>query len=122
MNVQDAEDYTSSLGYILGGSWQQIHLGNKLGVPKALGLTLREWVEDRLGGYVRLAIPDRREAATELAAEGLSTREVADVLGIDHSTVARDVAHATEPPDDKPRTVAHATAPKCKHCPIHGCP
>jgi hypothetical protein len=34
MNRQDAEEYTLSLGQIIAGSWRQIALAQKLGVPK----------------------------------------------------------------------------------------
>jgi hypothetical protein len=39
-------------------------------VPKALGFTTEQWVNDRLGGYVKMSIAERREAVKELAAEG----------------------------------------------------
>lgn len=60
-------------------------------MPEALGLSTREWVDERLGGYVRLSIPERREAVAELTAEGMSTRGIADILGVGQSTVDRDV-------------------------------
>jgi hypothetical protein len=90
MAPEDAEEFTQSLGQIVGGSWRQIRLADKLMVPKALGLTTRQWVEQRLGGYIRLSIEERREAVVELLEEGLSTREAAEVIGINHSTVVRD--------------------------------
>jgi hypothetical protein len=31
--------------------------GERLGVPASLGIALDEWVQARLGGYVRLSIP-----------------------------------------------------------------
>jgi hypothetical protein len=43
--------------------------GERLGVLASLGITLDEWVQGRLGGYVRLRIPERREAVAELTAE-----------------------------------------------------
>jgi hypothetical protein len=43
--------------------------GERLGVLASLGITLDEWVQGRLGGYVRLSIPERREAVAELTAE-----------------------------------------------------
>jgi len=87
----DAEEYTESLGYILAGGWRQIYLAEKLGVPKALGLSVRDWVEDHLGGYIRLTLPEGREAVAELTALGMSSRRVADVLGVGKSTVDRDL-------------------------------
>lgn len=57
-----------------------------------------EWVEERLGGYVRMSIPERREAVAELTSEGLSNRGAADVLGVAPATVDRDVAASNEAP------------------------
>lgn len=91
MNLGDAEEYTQALGQVVAGGYRQVALGKRLGVPEALGLSVEEWVETRLGGYVRMSIPDRREAVGELTEEGLSTREIGEVLGVDHSTVVRDI-------------------------------
>ncbi len=60
-----------------------------------LGLTTEQWVNGRLGGYVKLAIPDRRQADAELDAEGYSQREIGRVLGVDEITVRRDMETAT---------------------------
>jgi hypothetical protein len=38
---------------------------------------------------LRMPIDDRRNAISELAEEGMSTREIGDILGINHSTVVR---------------------------------
>jgi len=92
MKREDAEEFTQSLGQIMGGSWRQIAWAQKQGIPKALGLTTDQWVRQRLGGYVKLSIEERREAALELASEGASTREIAGVLGVGHVTAARDLA------------------------------
>lgn len=89
MNRDDAEEFTQSLGQIFAGSWQQIAWGERQGIPEALGLTTRQWVNDRLGGYVRLSIEERREAAKELTEEGMTQRQVADVLGVNQATVSR---------------------------------
>ena len=91
MNKEDAEEYTQSLGLIVGGSYRQVQLAKKMGVPKALGLTTEDWVNKRLGGYIRMTVEDRRKAAEELRAEGESTRSIAGVLGVDQSTVVRDL-------------------------------
>lgn len=103
LSFDEATEYTESLAQIFAGSWRQIFLAEKIGVPKACGLTTQQWVEERLGGYVRLSIPDRREAGAELAEEGLSNVEAAEVLGVSDETVRRDKAAtnvesaATEP-------------------------
>jgi hypothetical protein len=92
VNSNDAEEFTQALGQIVAGSWRQIALADRLGVPAALGLSTREWVEQRLGGYLRLSIPERREAVAELVGDGMTQREAADVLGVGSGTVARDLA------------------------------
>jgi hypothetical protein len=96
MNPEDAEEYTQALGQVVAGGWRQIALGQRLGVPYALGLTLEQWVEQRLGGYIRLSIPDRREAVKKLIApvedggEGLSNRQAATILGVAERTIRND--------------------------------
>jgi len=87
----DAEEYTQALGQIFSGGWRQIALAFKLRVPESLGLERRDWVEKRLGGYIRLSISERREAVAELAGEGMSTREIGDVLGVDNATAWHDL-------------------------------
>jgi predicted transcriptional regulator len=62
-------------------------------------MTTRDWVEERLGGYVRLSIPERQEAVAELTAEGMTQREVADVLGVSQPTVARDSNESSDDGD-----------------------
>jgi len=107
MNKEDAEEYTQSLGQILAGSWRQILWAQKQGIPKALGMSTEEWVNGRLGGYVKMTIPERREAVKEIKEqEGLlSNREIAKVLGVKPKTIDRDVRasnvamHAGNPPE-----------------------
>lgn len=93
MNREDAEEYSQSLGQIVAGSYRQILLADRLGVPKALGLTVPEWVEKRLGGYVKMGIPERKAVVKELAAEGLSVRKIADAVGVKKSQIADDLVH-----------------------------
>ena len=87
MRPADAEEYTQALGQVVAGGWRQIALGQRLGVPKALGLSIDEWVQKRLGGYVKLSIEERRQAVVELHAEGQSQRQIAKVIGVDQKTV-----------------------------------
>jgi hypothetical protein len=88
---EDAEEYTQALGQVVAGGWRQIALGQRLGVPKALGLSTEAWVKGRLGGYIAMQAPDRQAGpVAELTAEGMSAREIADVVGVDESTVVRD--------------------------------
>jgi phage N-6-adenine-methyltransferase len=102
VNLEDAEEYTQALGQVVAGGYRQVALGERLGVPEALGLSTREWVEQRLGGYVRMSIPERREAVAELTAEGMTQREVADILGVSHKTVDRDLEPVSFDTKDEP--------------------
>jgi transposase-like protein len=89
VNREIAEEYTEGLTGVFAGGWRLTLTAQKLGVPKALGLTTEEW-QERIGGYVRLSVPERREAVAELAEEGLSIRETAAVLGTSATTVHND--------------------------------
>jgi DNA methylase len=111
MNRQDAEEYTQSLGQIVAGSWRQIALAKRLGVPKALGLDTQQWVQERLGGYIRMSVDERREAVKELAANGESTRSIGSVLGVHHATVERDLAGANAPQEPVSDDDSGANAP-----------
>ena len=97
MKPEDAEEYTQALGQVVAGGWRQIALGQRLGVPKALGLDVDAWVKQRLGGYVRLSVEERQPAVAELKAQGHSNREVAQIVGVDKETVRRDLGGANAP-------------------------
>jgi hypothetical protein len=62
-------------------------------VPEAIGMTTDAWVRDRIGGYVRLGLDERREAVKELTdPEGefhLTQRQAAEVLGVGQASVSR---------------------------------
>lgn len=118
MNRDQAEEYTQSLGQILNASWRQIKLARELGVPRALGLSVDQWVNQRLGGYVRLPSEERKAAVLEMKAEDpkMTQRAIGEVLGVNAGTVNRDladVANATsddDPYKGKPNAdVANAT-------------
>lgn len=95
MLAEDAEEFTRALGQIVAGSWRQISLAKRLGVPKALGLSTEKWVQERLGGYVRMSVAERRETVANATAEGHSAHQIAEFIGVSHDTVSRDVANAT---------------------------
>jgi hypothetical protein len=92
----EAEEYTQSLAQIMGGGWRQVLWAQQQGIPKALGLSTEDWVA-RLGGYIKLSVPERREAHKELTrprdegGAGLTQREAAEVTGADQATVSRDL-------------------------------
>jgi transcriptional regulator with XRE-family HTH domain len=95
MSAEDAEEYTRALGQIMSGGWRQLALAQRLGVPEAVGMTTESWVRDRIGGYVRLGLDERREAVRELTdPDGefqLTQRQAAEVLGISVGTVNGDL-------------------------------
>lgn len=105
-----AEEYSQSLGQIGNGWWRQIKWAYEQGVPEALGLTNEEW---RLAYFkdLRLGLEARREAVMELTAEGLSQREIADVLGVGKDTVRRDRGGANAPIDPDAELDIGADAP-----------
>jgi predicted transcriptional regulator len=86
-----AEEFTQTLEQFGSTFWRQILLADKLGVPGALGLTLKEWTNERIGGSIKLSIEERLEAVKEMRAEGLSQRKIAAVLGVDRTTVTKDL-------------------------------
>lgn len=125
MNREEAEEYTQALGQVMAGGWRHVLLGQRLGVPAALGLSTPEWVERRLGGYVKMSVPERQEAVKELTApveqggNGLSARKAAEVLGVSHETVANDsrpVRNLTEvdqqQSNETPNAVRNLTQPQ----------
>ena len=97
MNKQDAIEFTQCLGLFTGATWRLIAHAKKQGVPKSMGLSTEQWVNEHLGGYIRMAVEDRREIAVELASGGASTREIAEVLGVSPATAARDIREANAP-------------------------
>jgi ParB family chromosome partitioning protein len=96
----DAVEYSESLGQIGAGWWRQIAWAHRQGIPEALGLDRREWAET-YHGYLKMPIEERREAVAELAEEGYSQREIADVVGVDDRTVGRDLAAANAASEDE---------------------
>ena len=98
MKAEHAEEYTQALGQVVAGGWRQIALGERLGVPKALGLSTREWVEQRLGGYVKLSIEERHGAVKELRADksALSNRRIAAIVGVNEKTIRNDAEKSAE--------------------------
>jgi hypothetical protein len=103
ISPEHAEEYTQALGQVVAGSWRHINLARRMGVPQALGLTLEEWVDERLGGYIRLSDAEFHAAVLELKKEGLKQREIAQVTGRSQPTVNRELrpSDSNESPDPK---------------------
>lgn len=100
MDRDTAERWTEAAGLVFAGQYMQVDLAIEQGVPEALGLTPREWVETKLGGYVKYVVADRRKIHAELREKGLKLREIAERTGAGKDTVARDL---------KPEPVANET-------------
>ena len=106
MSREEAEEFTQALGQVMAGGWQLIFHADRQGIPAALDLSTRDWVEQRLGGYIRLSMEERREAVPELIeGEGLSTREAADVLGVSHTTIESDILSGKNLPASSPSQI-----------------
>jgi hypothetical protein len=94
---EEAEEYTKNLGQVTVGNYGLMEFAmHNLGVPESLGMTNEEWVQERLGGYVRWGVEQRREAIRGLMQpdENGKTRpatKIAEILGISAVTVRRDM-------------------------------
>jgi phage N-6-adenine-methyltransferase len=110
LSAEDAEEYTQALAQSLSGGWRQTLLAVRLGVPQSLGLNVPEW-QERIGGYVRLSLDERREAAAELKADGLNTRQIGEVLGVSHETAAQDLRPVKNLTDDGPPQARESSPP-----------
>ncbi len=109
MSVADAEAYTDAVAQVSSGNWQQILWAHQQGIPLVLGMTTEEWVKERIGGYIRFSISDRREVVQELTSDGLSQREIAAVMGVDEKTVRNDVhSRAENSAPDVPKPAQNA--------------
>lgn len=95
---EEAEEYTKNMGQLTTANYGLVDFAiHTLGVPKALGMTPDDWVQEKLGGYVRRSVDQRQEAVRELSGEQSpggyyerSAKEVAETLGISPATVERD--------------------------------
>jgi len=109
MKRDDAEEWMSAHGLAGEAWWRMSALGIRLGVPQALGIDRSEYGR-RLGGHFRLPAPERREAVLELAGDGMSQREIADVLGVTETTVRRDKGATNGAPDNGEQDTAEPRA------------
>ena len=109
MKPADAEEFTRTLATSVACGWRQIAWGQKIGIPKALGLSTRDWVQ-RLGGYVKLAGKDRFYAELTLKADGLNYKEIGDVIGLSDEAVRVDLANLLADGSAEPLDAAAALA------------
>ena len=94
MNKEDALEFTQGLGQVIGGSWRIVASAKRIGVPQALDVTTEQWVNETLGGYIKLSVEERRRAVQELSLEGHSNVQIGEILGVAETTVRRDAASA----------------------------
>jgi len=112
----DAEEFTQTLEASGKTFWRQILLAKKMGIPQALGLELKEWISERIGGTIKLSIEDRLEAIKEIKAEypKMSQREIGTVLGVHKSLIGKDLKRANDQispasDDEGPEKVENST-------------
>jgi hypothetical protein len=91
VNAAEAEEYTAALVQSFSGTVRHVLWAPRNGVPEAMGLSIEEWA-GKFGSRVKLSIGERRAAAAELSAGGLSQRAIAALLGVSQPTVLRDLA------------------------------
>jgi transposase-like protein len=118
ISKEDAEEWTQSLGQIASGAYRQIALADKLGVPEALGYpSLRDWVTERMGGYIRYSVEERRKIVEELNANGESLPKIAQILGVDASTLYKDPGLENSIPKrtKKSKSVENSTSEELPH-------
>jgi predicted transcriptional regulator len=75
-------------------------------------MTPEQWANTYLGGYVKMELQKRREAVREMSQEGMSLRQIGDVLGVNHQTVSNDlhsVENSTNTNGQKPDSVETST-------------
>lgn len=53
-------------------------------------MSTEEWVKQRLGGYVKYSVAERKQAVIELTEQGYSQRKITEVLGVDRETLRTD--------------------------------
>lgn len=90
MDHDAALEYSQSLAQIGDGWWRQLVWATRQGIPNAMGMTVDEW-RSAYYGHLHLPVVERREAVAELSAEGMTQREIGDVLGVSRSQVNRDL-------------------------------
>jgi len=101
LSTDDAREYSESLAQIGEGWWRQVAWAFRQGIPEALDMSRRQWAA-KYHGYLKMEIPERREAVAELTAEGMNNSQIADTLGVDERTVRRDLDPQSADAEPKP--------------------
>lgn len=92
MNPEAAEKFTQSIERSGEGFFGFIQWAHDNGVPKALGYgSTKEWVNKRVGGYIKIDIEERRGRTKALEADGYTQEQTAEILGVSQSTVSNDI-------------------------------
>src|SRR5262245_17509953 len=108
LSSEAAEEFTEALGLAVAGVTRLINNAPAMGVPTALGLSAREWIDKFRDTTLPLAErrDARREAVKELTkpkeegGEGLSNVKAAEILGVAEGTVRNDKASQNYEPAD----------------------
>ena len=103
LNKEDAEELIATWSQHQVASFRQYELFHRMKVHEVLGFsTLKELIEARLGGYIRLTSTQRLEAVKELEAQGYTRNtDIAQILGVDESTVRADKRKSGNPETSK---------------------
>jgi transposase-like protein len=98
---EDAEEYSQSLAQIGEGWWRQIAWAFRQEIPETLGMSRQEWLDRYYQHLPQLPIEERREIVAELTEEGMSTRQIAEVVGVSQMTVVRDQDESNDSPTEE---------------------
>lgn len=91
MTRAEAEAFSTTIRHQSAGFTGSIEHAYRTGMPELLGMTLLEWIDEFVGGGVRIATDERRAIAARLRDDGLLQREIGAILGVDQATVSRDL-------------------------------
>jgi hypothetical protein len=99
ISKEQAEEFTRNAAELVHIGYKNILWADNVGIPTVLGYeSLRDWVTDKLGGYIRYPIEERREIAKELRANGKTKTAIGEILGVSNDTIKNDLAAKGEAP------------------------
>jgi N6-adenosine-specific RNA methylase IME4 len=114
MTVNDPREYSEAKRMQFSGHWREVAWAEKEGIPKALGLTTKEWVLEYCGGYQKLSRDDRLEAVSNLNSSGVSQRRMADITGASLGAVNADVSILNDAKTELQKAAAEGREPTDK--------